>query len=166
MGAIILERDSLGKLTTQPQAVYVYQQKQYTLPLRYAYDDGSFKDFGSGVEAGIFIYPKLVQLSSGYGIDETGALLYLSNTTLKSQLARHYLYKANDSFWKLVHTEDDVIVAQLKAQNQNYSSDFVEFNGFRGPIRIWEIHYPEGVSVNKEYLETKYPNVALSRARQ
>jgi hypothetical protein len=56
---------------------------------------------------------------SGVQIDQTGALLYLSDRTVMSQLAKLYLYEQdNNGTFKLVHSEDDIVVKQLKAQAQ------------------------------------------------
>lgn len=166
IAGVILERNNSGELVSQPEGIYFYQQKEYRLPLRYAYVDGQFIDFGSGVDAGVFVYPRLIQRGGGYGIEKDGALIYLSNKTVKSQLARLYLYKEDNPYFKLVHSEDNFLVEQIKSQNPGYPSDFVNYNGNTfGPIRIWEIRYPEGMQVKQEYLLTKYPDMRLTIAR-
>ena len=76
-------------------------------------------------------------------MDRNGALLFLSNKTVMGQLARLYLYNEKNDYFKLVHTEDDYIVKQLKASNAT-DSDFVFYDSpydksLRGPIKIWEI---------------------------
>ena len=163
LGAILIEQDSLGNIVSQPEGIFVYQSNQYKLPLRYAFDS-SFHDFGMGVKSGVFLMPSLSQSQNGIDIKTNGALLYLSNRTVKSQLARLYLYKENDSYFKLAHSEDDFVVSQIKAQ-QPLSSDFIFFNGIRGPIRIWEINYPEGLEVNPVFLQKSYPNPELANSR-
>ncbi len=158
LGGIILEKDKAGLISTNPIGIYVYQGKQYNLPLRYAYSaEQGFMDFNSGVESGIFLYPRAVQQQSGsVVIEQDGALMYLSNRTVKSQLARLYLYKENNQNFELVHTEDDFVVEQLKAQF-GLTRDFVDFRGLRGPIRIWEITYPENIQANPLFLEIHTP---------
>ncbi len=156
IGAVLIEMDSSRNLSSQPQGIFVYQNKQYKLPLRYAYVKGKFIDFGSGVESGVFLYTKLTQTS----LELDGALLYLSERTVKSQLARLYLYKEDNPYFKLVHSEDDFLVAQVKAQNPEIG-DFVEYGGLRGPIRIWEIDYPSEVGFREEYMLTYYPEEKL-----
>ncbi len=153
IGAILIERDASGKIIRNPIGIFIYQNQQYRLPLRYAYYNGQFFDFGSGYEAGIFILP----VASENGVIEIdGALIYLSRRTVKSQLARLYLYNEDNPYFKLAHSEDDFVVAQIKAQNPNFG-DFVFFQGLRGPIRIWEIDYPEDIEFKEEYISTKYP---------
>ncbi len=160
IGAVTLEYDNSGNLIKQPFAVYIHQNKQYYFPLRYMYYNNELKDFGSGVEAGIFVVPT-AELSSNT-VDFNGAILYFSRRTVKTQFARLFLYKENNEFFKLVHSEDDFLVAQIKMQYPNLG-DFVYYGEVRGPIRIWEINYPSGIKSKQEYLQTEYPNINLSR---
>ncbi|MBS3098898.1 hypothetical protein J4462_01665 [Candidatus Pacearchaeota archaeon] len=158
IGAILVERRNENAELLQPRAIFVYQGQQYTLPLRYAHDGNKFYDFESGIESGFFLMPRVV----GQGqIDPDGTMLYLSSRTVKSQLARLYLYEEDNPNFKQVHSEDDFIITQIKAQNPSFNSDFVEYGGLRGPIRIWEINYPEDIEVNEEYLSKEYPEEIL-----
>ena len=152
IGAVLIEKEASGNLKKQPEGIFVYQDKQYNLPLRYAFSNGKFLDFGSGAEAGVFIFPRVTETS----IEPDGALLYLSDRTVKSQLARLYLYKENDPNFKLVYSEDDYVVEQVKKQNPKIG-DIIFFNGIRGPIRIWEIEYPKDIKFKQEYLNKEYP---------
>jgi len=166
LGAIIVEKDKTGKVISPPMGIFVYQQKQYKVPFRYAYASGNFTDFDSGIESGIFLYPVVNSAAQGVQIEKDGALLYLSGRTVNSQLARLFLYKENSSYFKLVHSEDDFIVANLKSQNAiSQDVDFVQYQGLRGPIRIWEISYPKDIKSRPEYLLTYYPDPKLSIAR-
>jgi asparagine N-glycosylation enzyme membrane subunit Stt3 len=158
LAAVITERMHDGKLK-QPEGVFVYSNTQYRIPLRYAFD-GKLIDFSSGLEAGIFLMPNV----ETNAIEKDGAILYLSPRTVQSQLARLYLYNEDDKYFKLVHSEDDFAVAQLKQQNLT-TSDFVIYQGIRGPIRIWEINYPSGMKVNPDYLKTEYPNINLTKTK-
>ena len=158
---IILEENKSGTLATQPHAVFVYQNKQYNLPLRYAYINNEFKDFGSGIEAGVYLMPAVYNNQGSVQIVKDGALIYLSNRTVKSQLARLYLYKEDNPYFKLVHSEDDFLIAQLKSQNAT-TSDIVFVGDIRGPVRIWEINYPAGMQVKQEYLQTTYPDKSFT----
>lgn len=175
LGAILVEQNSAGgEVISQPEGIFVYQNQQYRIPFRYAFD-GEFKDFGSGIEAGIFLMPRASISGSNIQLEEDGALLYLSERTAKSQFARLYLYKENNPNFKLVHTEEDFLIAQIKNQNPTFDHDLINYGGavtadgqinrgeIRGPIRIWEIHYPTNIQFKKEYLETAGP-AELQRA--
>lgn len=164
IGAILIEKDKSGKIAAQPRAAFVYENKQYNLPLRYVYNK-EFIDFGSGVEAGVFLFPNAIQSQGNIQIDPDGAMLYLSPRVAKSQLARLYLYKEDNHNFKLIHSEDDYFVSLIKQQNPGFDSDFINYGGFRGPIRIWEINYPEDIKFKEEYLSTDYPH-ELTRLRQ
>jgi len=160
LGGILIERNSNGEMINNPIGIFAYKGKQYNLPLRYVYDsnDGKLKDLGSGIEGGLVIYPRAVwQTTGNLGIENDGAALYLSKRVVNSQLARFYLYKEKNENFVLVHSEDDFIIAQIKAQNPAYKSDFLDYAGFRGPIRIWEINYPKNIEFKEEYLSTEYP---------
>ncbi len=155
LGAVLIEKDKSGAIK-QPIGIFVYQNQQYNLPLKYAYAEGKFNVFGSGIEAGVFIFPSLNQNQ----LEIDGALLYLSKRTVKSQLARLYLYKEANPNFKLVHSEDDFLVAQIKASNPEIG-DIVYYGGVRGPIRIWEINYPSDIKLKDEYLQIEYPEDIL-----
>jgi asparagine N-glycosylation enzyme membrane subunit Stt3 len=165
IGAVTLELNANGSLLSQPLGVFVYQNKRYDLPLRYAYANNKFIDFGSGIESGIYLFPQLIQDSRGTHIDNSGALLYLSNRTVKSQLARLYLYKEDSPYFKLVHSEDDIVINELRKNNIQPPSDIIFLGGVRGPIRIWEVSYPKNITFKPEYLETSYPNTELRTSR-
>lgn len=162
---VILERDAMGKVVSPPIGVFGHQNgQQYKIPFRYAYASGNFTDFGSGLESGIFLYSSLVQTNQGYAIEKDANLMYLSSRTVKSQLARLYLYNDQTNF-KLVHVQDDFVVSSLKSQKIiNENEYFINYYGFRGPIKIWEIQYPANMTVNQTYLLTEYPDLRLARA--
>lgn len=160
--ASIVKLDSSGKLIAQPEVVFFYKNQQIRLPLRYAFD-GTFRDFGSGIESGIFLYPAVLQQGTQQVVDKTGALMYLSSRTVKSHLAQFYLYGIETPNFKLAHSEDDIIVQQLKQQGQS-TSDFVYYQGFRGPIKIWEVSYPRDAVWNASYLEKNFPDEKLTIA--
>ncbi|HLC53741.1 MAG TPA: STT3 domain-containing protein [Candidatus Nanoarchaeia archaeon] len=169
IGAIIVEENRSGSLVSQPRGIYIYQKSkslppaQYELPLRYLHYKNESKDFGSGVEAGIYSMPT-VNPQTG-AVDRSGILMYLSNKTVQSQLARFYLYEEKNPYFTMVHSEDDPIVVQLKERGLfGKDEDFVYFEGFRGPLRIWEVSYPSDIRANPAFLEIEYPSEGLRRA--
>ena len=75
-----------------------------------------------------------------------GAALYLSPDVADSLFARLYLmneHETNENY-DLVYSDHEQVPLAL------YPS------GLHGPIRIWEINYPEGTPVKEEYLSTAY----------
>ncbi|MCA9485444.1 MAG: hypothetical protein KC506_01215, partial [Nanoarchaeota archaeon] len=156
LGGVLVERNSEERIVEPVKGVYIYQGNQYTIPFRYVFDNGELIDFGEGLEAGVFVYPLVVQSEAGLQLDRYGAMLYLSRRTVDSQLARIYLYGEENAF-KLVHSEDDFLVSQIKSQNPSFGEDFVYYGGFRGPIKIWEIEYPADIEYKEEFIDTRYP---------
>jgi len=126
-----------GNKLRQPEAVYVYNNVQTRIPVRYVYINGELVDYGSGIDAVIDIIPAF----TGNGINQMGAAIYLSQKVSKSLFAR--LFLMDDAFGeyetlKLAHVEEDPVVASLKAQGISLG-DFVYYQGFRGPIKIWDV---------------------------
>ncbi|MAG37763.1 hypothetical protein CMI45_00025 [Candidatus Pacearchaeota archaeon] len=162
-GILVSRSSDTNVIIEQPQAVFFYQNQRYNLPIRYAFDS-EFRDFGSGVEYGFYPIPRISTNDQGGQIEEDGALLFLSDRTVKSQLARLYLYKENNPNFKLINSQDDLFVEQVKASTPGFSHDVVFFQGIRGPIRIWEINYPQGMEVDESYLQTSFPDPELAAA--
>ena len=161
IAGVFIKRNSQGKIIGQPIGIFVTQNKQYRIPLRYMFET-EFIDFGKGLDAGIYLMPRVVSTKGGLKIDGNGALLYLSRKTVHSQLAKLYLYEKETPYFKQVHSEDDLIVSQIKSQNPDFNFDIIYsgipgYRGLKGPIRIWEISYPEDVKFNEDYLSRVYP---------
>jgi len=157
VGAILLKKSSEGEFL-QPQGIFVYNSKQYTIPLRYLFIEGELKDFDSGLEAGIFTFPKLNQLSNGQvELNTFGASFYLSERTVNSRIARLYLFGEDSEYFKLVHSESSLIIDELKQQGF-FGGEFLYYQGFNGPIKIWEVSYPFDIKLNETYLSKEYPS--------
>lgn len=155
LGAIIIRRN-LDDEILELEGVFVYQGKQYILPLKYFYEK-ELIDLGKGIEAGIFLYPRIDSRPNGnIDVVDNGALLYLSGRTVESFLAKKYLYGESDPNFLEAHVESDFLVEHLRNQNVEIG-EFVYYQGFKGPIKIWEIKYPETIIFKKEFLETDYP---------
>ncbi len=139
-----------GNKLMQPEAVYVYNNIQTRLPVRYVYMKGKLIDFESGLDVIIDIIPAF----TGNSINQMGAAIYLSQKVSKSLFAR--LFLLDDVFdeygtLKLVHKEDDQVVKSLKAQGVPLG-DFIYYQGFRGPIKIWNVtDIPEGIKIVDEF---------------
>ncbi|GAG80394.1 unnamed protein product, partial [marine sediment metagenome] len=140
----------------QANAVFIYNQKQTTIPLRYLYYDGVLLDFETGLEAGIYIYPRVTQSGDGgLQIDNLGMLMYFSQKTINSLFVQNYIFDNPSGSYdglKLVHTESDPVVKSLNVQGANLP-EFIQFSGFRGPIKIWEVNYPSNIVSNEEFLK-------------
>ncbi len=156
---LLLETSDVSEGRTeikQPQAVFYYKDKQYQIPIRYVYYQGRIMDFQSGIESTFVLIPKVNEDSLGsIGIDYTGAGMYLSEKVSDSLFAN--LYLMDDPFNKyptitLANSEDDYVVNALKQQGAEVG-DFVYYGGFRGPLKIWKVEYPQGTETHDEFLQ-------------
>ena len=152
--------ESQNKEIMQPEIIIVSQGKQFIIPLKYAYFNGSLHQYIIGIEAGIFLMDQLTQQGNNIYKTENGAGFYLSKRTVKSFVARKYLY-GEEGNYKLMHNEPNYIIGILKQQGLQVG-DFAYFNGnFLGPIKIWEIRYPTGIKSDNKYMELNYPDLTL-----
>ncbi|MEK6842139.1 MAG: STT3 domain-containing protein [Nanoarchaeota archaeon] len=138
----------------QPQAVFVYNQKQTNIPIRYLYYENKFSDFGSGLDAVIKIIPSVSQDGQGVQIDGAGAIIYLSPRVSKGLFAQ--LYLLNDPLKEygtvsVAHSQPDLTLDSLNKQGANLGN-MAYINGFRGPIQIWKVDYPNNILVRDEFL--------------
>ncbi len=142
----------------QPIGVYVYNNQQYRIPLRYVYYNKEIIDFKKGLDAVFMIIPEFLQSSKGISINPIGGAIYLSPKVSKSLFAR--LYLMDNAFRDyneitLVHSEDHSFVKSLKQMGLT-NSDFV-YNPyapthFIGPIKIWKVDYPKDTLVYEQFL--------------
>jgi asparagine N-glycosylation enzyme membrane subunit Stt3 len=154
VGAVIVDLDKSGNQISfkQPIGIFVYNGQQIRIPLRYIYFNNQIIDFNSGIESVIRIIPVAIQ-GDGIQIDNAGAAIYLSPKVKDGLFAQ--LYLMNDAFGnyptvQLAHSEHDSVVSMLNTQGANIG-EFAYFNGFRGPIKIWEVSYPDSVEFKEEF---------------
>jgi len=165
--ALIIIKETKGGEILQPEAIFVNSAgQQYIQPLRYVYFETQekFIDFGSGLEAGVFLFPTIATRSnSEVDLNPIGAALYLSERTVNSRLARYFLFNEESDSFKLVHTQENIFVESLKQQGAEVNH-FAYFNqvGLQGPIKIWEINYPSGIKSNPVWLELDFPDERLN----
>ncbi len=125
--------------------IFIYNSQQYNLPLRYVYFNNKMYDFGVGINSTVDIIPSVGAGSNQQlQINRAGAAIYLSPKVSQSLYAQ--LYLLNDPFnryptVKLVHAEPDPLVSVLNQQGANLG-EFVYYQGFHGPIKIWNVTYP------------------------
>ncbi len=157
IGAIIIQTttDENGETKVkQPEGIYVYNGKQYRLPIRYLEFNGNYNDFGSGVGATIKLIPYVSTSGSSLQIDTIGAAIYLSPKVSVSLFAQLYLMDDPKDLYPtvtLAHSEVDPVVEQLNAQGANIK-EFAFYQGIRGPIKIWKVDYPEDIITKEEFL--------------
>lgn len=155
IGGIILRTDENNKVK-QPQAVFIYQGKQFNVLMRYIYFQGKLYDFGEGYGGCLYMIPRLVSSGVGGSVKDTGQGLFLTEKTMRALWVKLYLFDDGENF-ELAHKEENFIIGQLK--NQGFIvEDFIMYSGVQGPIKIWKINYPEDIEFKEEYLSTEYPD--------
>ncbi len=153
VGIIVNLKTSDEGLTfiSQPSAVYLYNNLQTKIPLRYTYYEGQLVDHKTGIDAVAFIIPSF----DGQQVNPLGSAIYLSPKVSKSLFAQLFLMDdvlENYPTLNLAHETSDPLVEQLR--NYGYSgSEFIYYGGFRGPIKIWEVNYPKETLVIDEFKE-------------
>ncbi|MBI2449866.1 hypothetical protein HYV49_06265 [Candidatus Pacearchaeota archaeon] len=156
IGAIIVKVDKNTSQPKQPEAVFVSQGKQKNMPMRYLYYNNNLIDFNSGIESGLFVFPRIDQQDQSINIIPNGASIYLSKRTVNSMMARLFLFNQPIEGFSLVHVQSNAIVENLRAQGAD-TGEFVFFGDVQGPIKIWEINYPNDIKLNPEFLRTDFP---------
>ncbi|MCK5149967.1 hypothetical protein KAJ87_03520 [Candidatus Pacearchaeota archaeon] len=153
IGAITINAE--GNSFTQPKAIIVYQNKQYVVDLRYLFFNGELIDFGSGIDAGVYLFTNLIPEGQGIRPNPFGALMYFSPKTINSLVVQLYLFDdalGNYPGVELVHNEPNQMVDGLRSQG--LEGDFVYYQGLKGPIKIWEINHQEDIIAREEFLRS------------
>ena len=135
----------------QPQAVIAYKSQQVQVPVECLYIENRKIIFPEkGLDACIRILPKI---DSGK-VDQLGAALYLSPDVSKSLFARLFLMNEENPYFELVYNDESQLPLAY------YQGNLI------GPLKIWEVHYPENVLINETYLLTTLPNPDVEKVRK
>jgi asparagine N-glycosylation enzyme membrane subunit Stt3 len=140
----------------QPIGVYMYNNQQFRIPIRYFYFENQLLDFKNGLNVTLRVIPLLTQDQNGLRIDNTGGVIYLSSKTKDGLFAKLYLMDDPLKEYptiKIAHTQSDPIIENLKSQGANFG-EFLYYQGFRGPIKIWKVDYPDNTLSREEFLRT------------
>ncbi len=159
IGAFIFTVEKELKDLREPEAVLVYQGKQERVPVRYLYYQNRLYDFKDekALQACLYIIPTIDDSS----MNPIGAALYLNSRAMNALWVHLYLLKEGTNF-KLVHSEQDVILDEIQKRYNMTIGDIVFYKGnLLGPIKIWEVSYPENIKFIPEYLDTTYPDLKL-----
>ena len=148
LGGVLIE--SSNTTFSQPKGVYIYNNQQITIPIRYLYTNGKLYDFGGGINATVMAIPSF----SGTQIEQMGAVIYLSEKTMNSLFAQLYLMNDPNNLYPgitLSHSEDNQVTAYLKSQGLNIG-EFIYYQGLQGPIKIWNTeNIPDYILEKEEF---------------
>lgn len=123
-----------------PIAVIVYQGQQYGVPLRCVYFEKKeyiFEGDDEYLEGCLMIIPTI----DGNGVNGIGSSLYLSPRVMRGLFAQLYLLERNEEFphFNLVYNDESTMPLSL------YQGRLI------GPLKIWEVSYPNNLDVPEEY---------------
>lgn len=150
---LVLEENDFGDSFSKAIGFFHYNGRQYKIPLRYIYFNGNLIEFEGGIDSLVRVVPSF----SGNSINPLGSAIYLSSKTYKSLFSQ--LYLLDDVFGNyptitLAHQQDDIVVEQLNAMGANLK-DFVYYQGFRGPIKIFDFrNIPDTINIVEEFYTT------------
>jgi len=167
---VITTQNNLTLGFKQPKGVYVYKDILYEIPLRYLYFNNELLDFKTGLNAGVQIIPLVTQTNRGISLDEFGTVIYLSPKVFESLFTQLYLLDDPLNRYptiNLSYEEKDYYVNALQEQGTIQGS-FINYNGFRGSIKIWEIDYSENILEKEEFLRksgeyAEFDNLVLTK---
>lgn len=126
----------------QPQAVLVYNNQLYGVPMRCLFVNGEEKDFGEGgMEGCVQIIPVV---SSGTQ-NNLGGAIYISPRVLNTWFARYYLLGEISKYFTIVYNDAESVPLML------YNGRLV------GPLKIWSVSYPDTLEIPEEYYGKSIP---------
>ena len=169
IGGIRLTVSTIDGGMQQPQGIFVYNNKQKELPIRFLYMDGKMYDFNSGIPSvARMVSAATVTADGKLQIDRFGALMYLSPKVTPSLFAN--LYLMNDPFKQypsisLAYNEDDAVVSSIKSQGGSIDS-FFYYQGLRAPLRIYKVDYPDFIMTNDIFIPGPGKNEDIMIANQ
>jgi asparagine N-glycosylation enzyme membrane subunit Stt3 len=157
IGALLIPIQKEDGTINQPTAIIFSNGAQYQIRLRYLATANQFKDFGSGINATAYLYPKIISENGQLKSNSIEAAMFLSPRLMRGMLAQKYIL--NDPFdnfpnFKLVHSENSIIIDSLNNQGLNLP-EFIHYPGagMQGPIKIWEIGYTGEEQIQEKYLD-------------
>jgi len=145
---IPLEKDANATFLgfQDPSAVVYYNGNYYPMPLRCVFFNGQEYIFGEeenfeGLDACFQILP----VYSNNNFNGLGAGIYLSHDVWNTWFTEHYLFGRDSEYFTTVYTDESSIPLAI-------------YNGrIIGPIKIWEVTYPENLTIGDEFYITELP---------
>ena len=153
----------------QPLGIFVYNNQQKELPLRYLYLDGKIYDFEEGYPGIVRLVPSVTSSSTGgLQIDKFGAAIYISPKVAPTLFAN--LYLMDDPFKlyptiNIAHTEEEIVVSSIRTQGGAIDS-FVYYQGLRTPLQIYKVDYPDYILTNDIFIPGPGKNEEIMLANQ
>ncbi|MCD4666636.1 glycosyltransferase family 39 protein [archaeon] len=135
----------------QPSAYLIYNGEQQEIPLKCSFFQGQEITFeGDGLDACLMIIPSI---NNNNQVNPLGASLYLSQRVKKTLFTDLYLFGKYSEYFTEVYSDESGMPLAI-------------YNGrIIGPLKIWEISYPNDLDIPEEYYGTKLPNPNVQLVR-
>jgi len=136
----------------QPKAIVVYNGIQKEVPLKCIYINGQEITFpGESLEGCLRVMPTF---SNNNQINPIGSALYLSPDVYKGLFAKLFLLNHESEYFKLAYSDE------------NSGMPLGMYNGqLIGPLKIWEVSYPDDLVIPPEYYINQMPDIKLNEVK-
>ena len=131
----------------QPMAVIVYNGQQIQAAMECVYFNGNLQYYPNATMKGCL---RFVPVINNNQLDPMASLLYLSPKVSKTLFAHLYLFNEKSENFKLVYNDEDRMPLAI------YQGRLI------GPLKIWEMKYPEILDVPKEFYGTDLPDARVN----
>ncbi len=134
-----------GGSVGQPIAIIVYSGKQVQIPVKCVYVEGQEINFpGEGLDGCL----KLIMRVDGNIQEPIGAAIYISERVKRTLFSDLFLLERKSENFKLAYDDEQRILS---------------YNGrLIGPLKMWEISYPEDIKPKDEYIQTTIPEELIA----
>ncbi len=134
----------------QPKALLVYNGQQIEIRLSCIFFQGQeFRFNNYDIDACILLFP-VIQNNQ---VNPIGAALYLSPEVYSTLFTKLYLFGKSSEHFKLVYDDSNNIPLAV-------------YNGrLIGPIRIWQISYPNNLNIPEYYYTNEFPNPEVNEIK-
>ncbi len=147
IGGFIMTTDKETQNIKKIETAFFYNNKQYSVPLKSMYINNQLITLNEDGIGTLYIIARYDQ-----GINHMGAALYISDKAMATQWVKLYLFDQSENF-ELVYKEDAMLINQIRSNYNLSISDFLVFgSNLYGPIKIWQVNYPENIQSHEEYL--------------
>ncbi len=127
-------------------AIIVYNGQYYSLPLQCVFIDGQEHIFyEDGEKEGLPGCFQVIPSYSGNEYNPVGAGLYLSHDVWHTWFAHHYLFGQDSEYFTTIYNDENSLPLAL------YQGRII------GPLKIWEVNYPEELDIPEEFYITELP---------
>ncbi|MAG50569.1 hypothetical protein CL621_02930 [archaeon] len=130
-----------GMIIKQPSALIVYNGQQIKVPLGCVYLDKEINFEQSGLKGCLKLIPTIESDNTpNKGLNFFAGAIYISERARKTLWVNLFLLGKELSYFKEVYNDENITPLAI------YAGRLI------GPLKIWEISYPENIAIKEKYL--------------